>query len=171
MVTLHDQDGAARYTIRYGCMPEGDIVGLRDRMVADVATLRSKRPDLKIELLCDGAPEMWNLLEEGFTPKFGNDLERFVDFYHTTEKLSAAAHALEDSAVAAGERLGSWKQALLRSSGAVDILQELMASGRDEGVGTEHPVHDEGVVWGRHGRKRRALGFTQFCRLRQERRD
>ena len=51
-------------------MPEGDILGLRDRMVADVATLRSKRPDLKIELLCDGAPEMWNLLDEGFTPQF-----------------------------------------------------------------------------------------------------
>src|SRR5436309_9885990 len=51
-VTLHDKTGAGRYTIRYGCMPQGEIVGLRDRMVADVATLRSKRPDLKIELLC-----------------------------------------------------------------------------------------------------------------------
>jgi hypothetical protein len=50
---------------------------------------------------------MWNLLEEGFTPKFGNDLERFVDFYHTTEKLSAAAHALEDSAAAAGRPVPS----------------------------------------------------------------
>src|SRR6202451_2284777 len=109
-VTLHDQSGASRYTIRYGCMPEGDILGLRDRLVADVATLRSKRPDLKIELLCDGAAEMWNLLEEGFTPKFGNDLERFVDFYHSTEKLSAAAQVLEDSAAAAGERLGGWER-------------------------------------------------------------
>ena len=61
-VTLHDKTGAGRYTIRYGCMPEGDMVGLRDRMVADVATLRSKRPALKIELLCDGAPEMWNAM-------------------------------------------------------------------------------------------------------------
>jgi hypothetical protein len=112
-VTLHDQDGAGRYTIRYGCMPEGDIVGLRDRMVADVATLRSKRPELKIELLCDGAPEMWNLLEEGFTPKFGNELHRLVDLYHLTEKLGAAARVLEDSAAAAGERLGGWKKALL----------------------------------------------------------
>src|SRR6266478_4430649 len=47
-VTLHDHTGAGRYTIRYGCMPEGDILGLRDRIVADVATLRSKRPDLKM---------------------------------------------------------------------------------------------------------------------------
>jgi hypothetical protein len=60
-VTLHDKEGDAQYTIRYGCIPDG--LGLRDRMVADVATLRSKRPDLKIALLCDGAPEMWNLLE------------------------------------------------------------------------------------------------------------
>ena len=40
-VTLHDKDGVGGYTIRYGGMPEGDILGLRDRMVADVATLRS----------------------------------------------------------------------------------------------------------------------------------
>jgi hypothetical protein len=53
-VTLHDKDGVGRHTIRYGCMPDGDVIGLRDRVAADVATLRSKRPDLKIELLWDG---------------------------------------------------------------------------------------------------------------------
>ena len=76
-VTLHDEDGVGRHTIRYGCMPDGDVIGLRDRLVADAATLRSKRPDLKLELLCDGAPEMWNLLEDGF-PKFGNDLAWWI---------------------------------------------------------------------------------------------
>jgi hypothetical protein len=49
---------------------------------------------------------MWNLLEEGFRPKFGNDLYRLVDFYHLTEKLGAAAQVLEDSAAANGWAAG-----------------------------------------------------------------
>src|SRR5439155_1071725 len=42
-VRLHDENGVGGYTIRYGCMPDGDVIGLRDRMVADAATLRSQR--------------------------------------------------------------------------------------------------------------------------------
>ena len=140
-VTLHDEDGVGRHTIRYGCMPDGDVIGLRDRLVADAATLRSKRPDLKLELLCDGAPEMWNLLEEGFLPKFGNDLYRLVDLHHLMEKLGAAAGVINDS-TGAGERLRRWKMSLLnRARAATGILEELTASGMDEGVGTDHPVH------------------------------
>jgi len=141
-VTLHDKDGVGRHTIRYGCMPDGDVIGLRDRLAADVATLRSKRPDLKIELLCDGAPEMWNLLEEGFIPKFGNDLYRLVDLHHLMEKPGAAARVIDDDSTAAGERLRRWKMSLLnRDNAATGILKELTATGMDEGVGTDHPVH------------------------------
>ena len=110
-------------------------------MVADVATLRSKRPDLKLQLLCDGAQEMWNLLEEGFTPKFGDDLHRLVDLRHLMEKLGAAARVIDDS-TAADERLRLWKMSLLnRARAATDILKELIASGLDEGIGEDHPVH------------------------------
>jgi hypothetical protein len=130
-VTLHDKTGAGRYTIRYGCMPEGDIVGLRDRMVADVATLRSKRPDLKIELLCD-----------------------------------AAAYALVYWGAGAGERLGGWKQALLhRSSAAADILKELIVSGRDEGVGTDHPVHEAITYLQNHGCETDRMNYARARRL------
>ena len=141
-VTVHDEQGVGRHTIRYGCMPEGDVIGLRNRMVADVATLRSKQPELKLQLICDGAPEMWNLLEEGFTPKFGNDLYRLVDLCHLTEKLGAAAQAIDDDSKAAGERVSRWKMTLLnRGSAAKDILEELVESGLDEGVGKNHPIH------------------------------
>jgi hypothetical protein len=110
-------------------------------LVADAATLRSQRPDWKLELLCDGAPEMWNLWEEGFLPKFGNDLHRLVDLHHVLEKLGAAARVIDDSRPA-GERLRRWKMSRLnRARAATGILEELTASGRDEGVGTDHPVH------------------------------
>jgi len=108
-------------------MPEGDVIGLRDRLVADAATLRGKLPDLKIELLCDVAPEMWNLLEERFLPKFGNDLYHLVDLHHLMEKLGAAARdrrfhggrrkaqALEDESAEPG-------QCGHRHSGGVDRI-------------------------------------------------
>ena len=141
-VTLHDDNGEALHTIRYGCMPQGDVIGLRDRLAADAATLRSKRPDLKLELLCDGAPEMWNLLAKGFPEeKFGNDIHQLVDLHHLTEKLGAAARVLDGTATA-GERLGRWKSGLVhRGSAAGEILNELVASGKDEGPGDDHPVH------------------------------
>ncbi len=64
-------------------MSDGLAMGLRDRLVADVTTLVSKRRDLKLQLLWDGAPEMWNLLEEGFTKdRFSCEIHLLVDLYH-----------------------------------------------------------------------------------------
>lgn len=165
-VTLHDEQGTGGHTIRYGCMPEGDVMGLRDRMVADVAVLRSKRPDLKLQLLCDGAPEMWNLLDEGFRPKFGDDLHRLVDLYHLTEKLAAAAHTIDTDSKVAGERLSGWKKVLLnRGSAATDILQELVWSGLDEGVGENHPVHTAITYLQTHSADADRMNYARARRL------
>ena len=164
-VTLHDKEGVALHTIRYGCMPNGDVVGLRDRLVADVATLRSKRPDLKIELLCDGAPEMWNLLEDGFTPQFGDDLYRLVDLHHLMEKLGAAARVI-DASPAAGERLSRWKMLLVnRDNAATDIWKELTASGLDEGAGPDHPVHAAITYLQNHGIETDRMNYARARRL------
>ncbi len=165
-VTLHDGNSVALHTIRYGCMPEGDVIGLRDRLVADVATLVSKQPDLKIELLCDGAPEMWNLLEEGFTrERFGRDIHRLVDLHHLMEKLGTAARVIS-GASAAGETLSRWKLTLLnRGSAASDILDELVASGMDEGVGEDHPVHAAITYLESHGEYADRMNYARARRL------
>ncbi len=165
-VTLHDEQGEGLHTIRYGCMPEGDVIGLRNRMVADVVTLRSKQPELKLQLLCDGAPEMWNLLEEGFTPKFGDDLHRIVDLCHLTEKLGAAAQAMDSDSKAADEKLTRWKMTLLnRASAAIDILVELMESGLDEGVGDNHPVHAAITYLQTHSAEADRMNYARARRL------
>src|SRR5947207_2855423 len=85
---------------------------------------------------------MWNLLDEGVRSKFGDVLHRLVDLYHLTEKLAAAAHAIDTDSKVAGERLNRWKMVLIhRDRAATDILQELVRSGLDEGVGENRPVH------------------------------
>lgn len=140
-VTLHDSQGEALHTIRYGCMPEGDILGMRDRLVADVATLLTKQP-LNIARLCDGAPEMWGLLDEWFTPEFfPGAIHRLVDLHHVMEQLGAAARVI-DAPDPPDARVHRWRLALLhQSTAATAILDELEATDLDEGPGEDHPVH------------------------------
>src|SRR5260370_24239904 len=165
-VTLHDEEGEGLDMIRYGCMPEGDVIGLRNRMVADTVTLRSKQPELKLQRLCDGAPEMWNRLEEGFTPKLSEGLHRLVDLYHLTEKLSAAAQAMGCDAKTAGERLTRWKMTLMnRATAAIDILVELIESGRDEGAGENHPVHAAITYLQTHSAEADRMNYARARRL------
>ena len=86
-VTIHDRDGQSLRTSRFGCMPESDPELLRQDMAGHVFRLVEDRPDLKIKLLADGAPEMWNLLEGTFTPEMFGEVERGVDFRHLYENL------------------------------------------------------------------------------------
>lgn len=141
-VTLHDEKGDAIHTIRYGRMPEGDAVGLAQGIGADIATLLSKRPDLKIELLMDGAPEMHNLLAPAVKDAVAPEARIYdlVDLCHVVEKLSAAAVVIFGA-----DSPGSvqrWKMKLLNTHGAVwQILAELNASGKETSA-EDCPVHD-----------------------------
>lgn len=161
-VTVHDEKGEALHTIRYGVMPEGDIVGMRDRLVADVATLVSKRRELKLQLLCDGAPEMWNLLEAGFTQeRFGGTIHCLVDLYHLTEKLAPAACIIDSPAL-----LDRWKKWLITRDGATQqILEELIASGQDEGPGEGHRVHAAITYLQTHSEQADRMNYAQARRL------
>ena len=164
-LTMHDEDGVALHTIRYGCMPQGDILGMRDRLAADAATLLSKRPKLKLQLLCDGAPEMWNLLGEGFTvERFGPEIHRLVDLHHLTEKLGAAARAM--GGLSTDQVVSGWTLRLLnRKDAAQGILDELVASGCDEGPGEGHSVHTAITYLKNHGVDAEHMNYARARRL------
>lgn len=147
-MTLHDADGEALHTIRYGTMPGGDPAGLCAGIAGDVVALLAKRPDLQVGLLCDGAPEMWNLLDAEFTEAPFNTKKivvvRLIDFWHAIEKLAPAAKVIAGDDDAAKPLLARWKLLLRNSSsGRKRILRELVASEMDDiTVGCNKPVHE-----------------------------
>jgi hypothetical protein len=146
-LTLHDADGEVVYTIRYGTMPDGDPQGLCEGMADDVVQMLAQRPDLKVVLLCDGAPEMWNLLDAEFTKAPFNlrdvVVRRLIDFWHAVEKLAAAAKVMVGPEQAK-PLVARWKLLLRNSSAArLTILGELIASGKEDvQYGESKPVHE-----------------------------
>jgi len=65
-VTVHDGDGEALHNIRYGTMPQGGPGGLCQSLAGDVLAMIAKKPRLRISMLCDGSPDMWNHLDAQF---------------------------------------------------------------------------------------------------------
>jgi hypothetical protein len=147
-VTLHDEAGTAIHTIRYGTMPAGDPVGLCAGVADDVVALLAKRPDLQVGLLCDGAHELWGLLDDEFTKAPFNTreivIQRLIDFWHAIEKLAPAAKLIAGDEGGAKPLLARWKTLLRNSSGGrARILGELHASGKEDvEEGGIKPVHE-----------------------------
>lgn len=137
-LTFHDREGEVLDTVHYGREPAfGDM--LAETLASDVLLIRARHPDLPVVLLCDGAHELWSMLESQL--KGMSDITSTVDFWHLMEKLAAAA-----AVVAPGDepaRLSAWKLALLnRDDAAEAILDELRDSGLEDAVvGKAKPVH------------------------------
>ena len=162
-VTLHDGEGNALQTIRYGRMPQGDAVGLCEGMAGDVVALLGKRPGLKVALLCDGAAEMWNLLRTHFLVEVFGEVHELVDLCHIIEKLGKAAQVIH-GAEKRGAVTQAWKLRLLnRSSAASEVLAELKATGQEhQWDGDEQPVHDAITYLTNHAAR---LDYAQARRL------
>jgi hypothetical protein len=144
-VTLHDADGKALHTIRYGLMPYGDPVELVHSLLGDVAKLLEKRPDLKVAALADGAHDLWTLLEAWLNNEvLGVRVYYLVDFWHLMEKLGKAARVIYGKDGAASPVLRRWRVALLNNANAAcDIVLELWKSGRRHMVVDDaRPVHE-----------------------------
>lgn len=138
-VTFHDAEGAVLDTIHYGREPaQGEW--LCESLVSDVLAIRQKHPELPIVALCDGAHDLWSMLESELQGV--PDVTSTVDFWHLIEKLSAAAAAI---APATPQALTTrWKLDLLNHRRAPErIADELRASGAENvQVGKTRPVHE-----------------------------
>jgi hypothetical protein len=143
-VTFHDETGTALHTIRQGAVPSVDPIDLCDRLLADAVAILEQRPDLKVVLLSDGAPELRALLRSALdSTTLGTTVYEVLDFWHLLEKLGAAAHVLYGEAQAL-DVLARWRLDLLnRTAAPDDIVTTLTQSGRRYArVGPQRPVHE-----------------------------
>src|SRR5262249_47916598 len=151
-VTLHDKEGEALQTLRYGRMPHSDAEQMAQRMAQDVQALVQQR-FLPVVELTDGAPEMMNLLDAALASHApaATQAVRLVDFWHVMEKLGLAAVLIHGAL--APQVLQRWKLSLLNRPGAVwQVLTELHGSGlRHKRVGEARPVHEAITYLENHG--------------------
>ncbi len=155
-VTLHDREGKALHTIRYGRMPPtpGSVESFTHRQVKrlmeglqrDVVALRAQRPDLPVVLLADGAPELWNLFEEYLNERaLGIAPRSLIDAWHALEYVSAACRLLEKHEWAWPGSFRRMKRWLLEEEHGVERVLRALERGGLERVQDENgrrPVGD-----------------------------
>ncbi len=142
-VTLHDTEGKALSTIRYGRMPHEDGDSLAEALASDALALVQRRRRLNVVTLGDGAEQMQTLLEKHVDGAgFGRPITRLVDLWHVVEKLGAALVVIEPDDATRRQRLAEWRRRLcVRRDASTSILAELRASGCENPSDKECPVH------------------------------
>lgn len=83
-LTLYDKAGEPLRTVRLGRMPEKHKATLKETLTAELAAVRSRRPDLRVVAVADGSRDNWTYLGQ-----IGAEAE-VVDFYHAADHLHAA---------------------------------------------------------------------------------
>jgi hypothetical protein len=155
-VTMHDAQGEALHTIRYGRMPAAvdsveqythrDVHRMMERLRQHVLTIRRRAGPLPVVLLADGAPELWRLFSQHLNENLlGVEPLKLVDAWHALEYLAAATRLLESREKAWPGTFRRWKAWLLQEpDGAQRVLDALenseMHNARDEAG--KRPVGD-----------------------------
>lgn len=121
VLTLHDAEGKALRSIRYGQMPSFGRAAIEQAVARDIDVLMRRRPNLKLVGIADGAPEMQAFLDRA-TGRY-QPLAVLVDYWHLIEKLSAAITATgRDPA----DLLHTWRRQLLVCDDAIVTIDRTL---------------------------------------------
>jgi len=125
-VALHGADGETLVVRRFAAtVAEGPAI-LLERVFAEVAHVRSHRPDVSLVIVQDGAPELWALIDRqcarlGVKPK-----ARLIDWFHVDERLAAALDLVCVDTRSARQLHGRWRTMLERSDRAIDRISRFL---------------------------------------------
>ena len=87
-LTLYDEVGQVRRTVRLGRMPESGKATLKQMIEVEVSAILATQSGWRLVAVADGAPDNWTFLDQ-LLP----EAEQVVDFYHAVEHLKWALDA------------------------------------------------------------------------------
>jgi hypothetical protein len=145
-VAVHDRRGDAIKTTRIAAAAHEGANELMERVGAELHHLLGQRTTLPTVVVQDGAPELWNLVDEWLENFLIRPRMRLIDRYHVNERLAAAAELVERDPAARRSLLETWRAALDRSDTAIrricKQLDELL-------YGPAPEEDDDELPWGR----------------------
>lgn len=134
-IAIHNQQREVIKTIRFTATAEEGPTDMLKRLGAELQHLRAQGPRLPLVIVQDGAPELWNLIEDWLKTLGEHADLQLIDRYHVDERLAEACQAIDP---VHGNRLfRRWRTALNRSATAMrDICEQLHTL--IYGAGDEH---------------------------------
>lgn len=130
---IHDRHGETIESKRFAASADEGPAELLKRLAAEVKHVRAQRPRLPLTIVQDGAPELWNLIDEWLDRHRLKATSQLIDRYHLNERLALVAEAAAGKANVAKQLYQRWMTALDRSDTAIvricRSLDELMDYG------------------------------------------
>ena len=125
--TLVDSDGEALITRRYTATPSEDPKELLRRIMSDLRNALRQDPALRLGVLQDGAPELWNLVREALQAEpLVSRWEEGIDIYHLYEHLGKALALTEPKKAERKATMAWWKEMLQEKDCAIDVIEILL---------------------------------------------
>jgi len=125
--TLVDSDGEAVITRRYTATPSEDPKELLRRIMADLRNALRQDPVLRLGVLQDGAPELWNLVREALQAEpLVSRWEEGIDIYHLYEHLGKTLALTEPKKAERRATMARWKEMLQEKDCAIDVIEILL---------------------------------------------
>ena len=86
-ISLYDSEGERQHTIYFGAAPEYGKAVFKKRYETEIQRLKARYPDALYLGIADGAKDNWTFLAAHVD-------RQLLDFYHVTEYLAKASHAV-----------------------------------------------------------------------------
>jgi hypothetical protein len=123
-VTWTDAEGETLMARRYAAAAHADPHRILERMMADLRLAREQKPELRIAVVQDGAPELWTLMGNALRAelKLGPRAVRWheiIDRYHLMEHLAEGLELVLPKYRARVRKFEQWRKELDQNDRAI----------------------------------------------------